>query len=148
MAVPQQVQSALSLNERLVRLDEATGRPYLIANRCPQCGYVFFPRRALCAACGGRGLEETALSRSGRIWSYSVSHQAPPGAIVQPPYLIAQVELPERVLVHALITDCPPEEARIGMEVEITPMKVAADDEDRDIMAFAFRPVAPRKAGP
>jgi uncharacterized OB-fold protein len=148
MAVPQQIQRALSLNERLFRLDEATGRPYLIATRCPQCGCFFFPRRALCAACGGRGLEETVLSRSGRIWSYSVSHQAPPGAIVQPPYLIAQVELPERVLVHALITDCAPEEARIGMEVEITPMKVGADDQGRDIMAFAFRPVAAKEAGP
>jgi len=148
MAVPQQVQCTLSLNERLFRLDEATGSPYLIANRCPQCRCTFFPRRALCAACGGRGLEETVLSRSGRIWSYSVAHQAPPGAVVQPPYIIAQVELPEHVLVHALITDCAPEEARIGLEVEITPIKVGADDQGRDIMAFAFRPVAAKEAGP
>ena len=148
MAVPQQVQCALSLNERLFRLDEATGRPYLIATRCPQCDYVFFPRRALCAACGGGGLEETVLSPRGRIWSYSVAHQAPPGAVVQPPYVIAQVKLPERVLVFALITDCAPEDVRVGMEVEITPMKVGADDQGRDIMAFAFRPVAAGEAGP
>ena len=146
MAVAQ-VQCALSLNERLFRLDEASGSPYLIANRCPQCNCFFFPRRVLCAACGRGGLEETVLSPRGRIWSYSVAHQAPPGAVVQPPYVIAQVELPERVLVFALITDCAPEEARIGMEVEITPMKVAADDQGRDIMAFAFRPVAAKEAG-
>ena len=148
MAVPQQVERTLSLNERLFRLDEATGTPYLIASRCPQCNCFSFPRRTLCAACGGGALEETVLSRSGRIWSYSVARQAPPGAVVQPPYVIAQVELPERVLVYALITDCAPEEARIGMEVEITPMKVGADDQGREIMAFAFRPVAAKKAGP
>ena len=147
MAVPQQVQRTLSLNERLFRLDEATGKPHLIASRCSQCGYIFFPRRTLCAACGSGGLEETVLSGGGRIWSYSVAYQAPPGAVVRPPYVIAQVELPERVLVFALITDCAPEEARIGMEVEITPVKVAADDEGRDIMAFAFRPVAAKEAG-
>jgi uncharacterized OB-fold protein len=147
MAVPQQVQSALSLNERLVRLDEASGRPYLVATRCPQCNYCFFPKRAICAACGNDGLEETALSGRGRLWSYSIAHQAPPGAVVQPPYVIGQVELPERVLVFALITECAPEEARIGMEVEITPMKVGADEQGRDIMAFAFRPVAAKEGG-
>ena len=148
MAVPQQVERTLSLNERLFRLDETTGRPYLIGSRCPQCNFFFFPRRALCAACGGSALEETVLSRRGRIWTYSVARQAPPGAVVQPPYVIAQVELPERVLVHALITDCAPEEARIGMEVEITPMKVGADDQGRDIMSFAFRPITAKEAGP
>ena len=49
---------------------------------------------------------------------------------------------------YALITDCAPEEARIGMEVEITPMKVGTDDQGRDIMAFAFRPLAAKEAGP
>ncbi len=90
MAVLQQIQRALSLNERLFRLDEATGRPRLIASRCPHCRYAFFPKRAVCAACGVSGLDEVMLSRSGRIWSDTVAHQAPPGAVGQPPYVIAQ----------------------------------------------------------
>lgn len=146
MTVRQQAQSAFPLNERLFRLDEGTGGSLLIASRCPHCRCFFFPRRAICAACDGSGLEEAMLSRSGCIWSDTVAHQAPPGAVVQPPYVIGQVELPERVLVHALITNCAPEDARIGMEVEIVPVKVREDEERRDIVAFAFRPAKREEA--
>jgi uncharacterized OB-fold protein len=61
--------------------------------------------------------------------------------VVQSPHIIAQVELPESVLVTSLITGCEPADARVGMEVEIVPMKVQEDEEGRDVLAFAFRPV-------
>src|SRR3972149_8851509 len=114
--------AAVPLNGRLFRLEEG-GRPLLIGRRCPDCGSSFFPGRVICARCNRIGLEEVELSGSGKIWSYTIAHQAPPGAIVQPPYAIAQVELPERVLVQSLVTACRPEDVRIDMEVEIVPGK-------------------------
>ena len=143
MAVRQQQRTtaAVPLNERLFRLDEA-GLPVLLGCRCADCGHHFFPKRAICPGCGHIGLEEAALSSRGKVWSYTVAHQAPPGAIVQAPYVIAQVELPEHVLVHTLVTECEPQDVAIGMEVELTPVRVGEDDQGRDLVAFAFRPAA------
>lgn len=140
---PKRSRPAVSLNERLFRLDESQGgRPVLVGGRCPDCGHHFFPRRAICPGCGRVGLESADLSGKGKIWTYTVAHQTPPGAVVQSPHIIAQVELPESVLVTSLITGCEPGEARVGMEVEIVPVKVQEDEEGRDVLAFAFRPVA------
>ncbi len=143
MAIRQRavVRPAVPLNERLFRLEGAGSRVVLLGAKCPSCGHSFFPSRVICASCGLAGLKPAALSARGRIWTYTVAHQAPPGAIVQPPYVIGQVELPERVLVHSLLTGCAPEDIRIGMEVEIVPIKVREDAEGRDVMAFAFRPL-------
>lgn len=148
MTVQQQQGSrpALPINEHLFRLDEAAGgRPVLLGGRCPDCGHHFFPKRAICAGCGRAGLEEVTLSSRGKVWTYTVAHQAPPGAIVEPPYVVAQVELPERVLIYTLVTDCRPEDVAIGMEVEIKPVKVREDEEGRDVLAFAFRPAGKQK---
>ena len=144
MAVGQRdvIRRAVPLNERLFRLEGGENVPVLLGAKCPSCGHCFFPSRVLCASCGLAGLEPVALSGTGRVWTYTVAHQAPPGAIVQPPYVIAQVELPERVLVHSLVTGCAAEDVRIGMDVEIAPIKVREDDEGRDVMAFAFRPLS------
>ena len=138
----EQSRPAVSLNERLFRLDEASGgRPVLVGCRCPDCGHHFFPIRAICPGCGRRGLETVDLSRSGKVWTYTIAHQAQSGAVVESPHIIAQVELPEAVLVTSLVTGCKPEEARVGMEVEIVPVKVLEDAEGRDVLAFAFQRV-------
>jgi uncharacterized OB-fold protein len=132
---------AVSLNERLFRLDASQGsRPVLIGGHCPDCDYHFFPRRAICPGCGRADLETADLSATGKIWTYTVAHQTPPGAVVQSPHIIAQVELPESVLVTSLITGCEPADAQIGMEVEIVAVKVREDEEGRDVFAFAFQP--------
>lgn len=144
MAVRQQhrARSAISVNERLFRLDEAKGScPVLVGGRCPDCDHHFFPRRAICPGCGRVGLETVDLSGRGKIWTFTIVHQPPSGAVVQAPYVIAQVELPEGVLVTSLVTDCAPKDVRVAMEVEITPVKVREDEEGRDVLAFAFRPV-------
>lgn len=144
MAVREQKRAgpAVSLNERLFHLDDSRGgRPVLLGGRCPECGCHFFPSRAICAGCGRVGLETAELSGTGKIWTYTVAHQTPPGAVVQSPHIIAQVELPESVLVTSLITSCEPTDARVGMKVEIIPMKVQEDDEGRDVLAFAFQPL-------
>lgn len=148
MAVRQQnrPRSAVSLNERLFRLEKRKTRsPVLLGGRCPDCGCYFFPRRAICPGCGRVGLETVDLSRRGKIWTYTIAHQVPPGAVVKAPYVVAQVELPEAVLVGSLVTDCAPEDVQVGMEVEIAPVKVQEDEEGRDVLAFAFRPVAKAK---
>ena len=141
----QRARPAVPLNERLFRLDEASGRPVLRGSRCPQCRHSFFPTRTLCAACGRGDLEAVEFGPRGRVWTYTIARQAPPGAIVEAPYVVAQVELPEHVMVGTLVKDCDPESVVVGTEVEIVPVVVRQDEEGRDMVAFAFRPVQEAK---
>lgn len=139
---PSPARETLSANPQLFRLEKSNGgRPVLLGGRCPGCDHHFFPRRAICPGCSRGELEDVDLSSEGKIWTFTIAHQVPPGAVVDAPYVLGRVELPEGVLVGALITDCPPAEAHVGLEVTIVPVKVREDDEGRDVLAFAFRPV-------
>ncbi|MEK0777848.1 zinc ribbon domain-containing protein, partial [Mycobacterium ulcerans] len=69
--------------------DEA-GSPHLIGSKCPPCGtYVFPPRENNCPnpACANDKLESVALSRRGKLWSYTENRYAPPPPDPGPPPL-------------------------------------------------------------
>ena len=57
--------------------------PSLLGVRCRTCRTVYFPKEAFCRnpGCGTSELEETPLSRRGRLWSWTDNRYAPP-----PPY--------------------------------------------------------------
>lgn len=130
------------LREGIFRIPQSPGeKPALIGCRCPQCGAHFFPRRVICLACGHRGLEEALLSPRGRIYTFTIARQTPPGSLIQAPYALAQVELPEKVIVQSVLSDCDLDSLRIGMEVEMVLEKVKEDDEGNDVVAYKFRPV-------
>ncbi|MBB6345391.1 Zn-ribbon domain-containing OB-fold protein [Nonomuraea muscovyensis] len=106
---------------------EADGT-HLIGTRCASCGTIAFPPRAgFCPnpACPGESMEETRLSRRGRIWSYTVARYPPPAPfVVAEPYTpvtLAAVELErEGIVVLGQVKDLAPEELEVGMEVELT----------------------------
>ena len=63
----------------LLRLDP----PRLLASRCTTCGATAFPARAFCAACRAvDGLVEVELTSRGRVYTFTVVRQAPPGVEV------------------------------------------------------------------
>ena len=113
----------------------------LIGSRCQKCGDHFFPKRSICLNCGQEDIEETALSRRGKIWTYTVARQTPPGSLMQAPYVIAMVELPEGVMVQAVLSECDPEAVHVGMEVEMVVEKMGTSAEGEDLMAFKYKPV-------
>ncbi len=76
----------------------------LLGNRCPPCDLVFFPRCHFCTRCSKSGLEEIRLGRKGRLLSFTSGYQKPKHAVVEPPYLVEEIELPERVVVYLLLT--------------------------------------------
>ena len=115
--------------------------PALEGSRCPQCGDTFYPPRVVCLNCRHEGLEAVALSRRGVLHTFTIARMALPGTLVQAPYVIAQVKLPEGVMIATVLTDVDPESVRIGMPLEIVVDKAMTDAEGRDVMAFKFRPV-------
>ncbi len=100
--------------------------PHLIGSRCGDCGsYAFPPGRISCPnpACGSEDLEDVALSRRGRVWSWTVNHYAPPPPYVAAdpfvPFAIAAVELPEERLVVLGQVDGDASSLSIGAEMEL-----------------------------
>lgn len=115
--------------------------PALEGSRCPDCGDTFYPPRHVCLSCYREGLDRVALSRRGKLHTFTVARMSLPKALVTAPYVIAQVELPEGVIIPTVLTGIEPEEARIGMELELVVEKASTDADGNEVMAFKFRPV-------
>ena len=111
--------------------------PALIASRCTSCGTVFFPRTAgFCRnpACAGEEFEETELSRTGRVWSYTDAQYQPPPPYIPAsdpyvPFALAAVELPEGLVVLGQVADgYGVADLRVGDEVELVVETLYADE--------------------
>ncbi len=120
--------------------------PQLIGSRCRDCGEIFFPKRrkGICLNCQKVNLEDTLLSRRGKIYSYTVVMQARP----QPapykgpvPYALAWVELPEGVRFETLLTEGDFDRLKVGMDVELVIEKLHDDDDGNEVASYKFRPV-------
>jgi uncharacterized OB-fold protein len=120
---------------------DTSGTPRLLASRCTACARVFFPVRTYCGKCGASGLQQLQLGGRGRIHSFSVIDRKPKLAVIDAPYVQAEVVLPEGVHVFTVLDQCAPCEVRVDMEVEMYVGEVNAPTGGGKALAFKFRPV-------
>lgn len=94
----------------------ARGR--LCFQRCTACAtFRHLPRHA-CAACGSPASEWAPSTGRGRIFSWTVTHQAPlPGLTV--PYAVAIVEMEEGVRLAAALRGLAPEAIALDLPVRV-----------------------------
>ncbi|CAM5553916.1 Benzoylsuccinyl-CoA thiolase OS=Streptomyces chartreusis OX=1969 GN=CP983_36270 PE=4 SV=1 [Streptomyces chartreusis] len=122
----------------------------LIGTRCSACTSVFFPREdGNCRnpGCSGGDLEEVALSRRGRVWSFTDSRYRPPSPYVTnpelpwEPYTLIAVELESERLV--VLGQAAPgvtvADLTVGMEVEVVP-GVLHEDAETTWTTWQWRP--------
>jgi uncharacterized protein len=81
--------------------------------------YQFYPR-PISVFSGRRNLEWREASGKGTVYTYTVSHKAPPPFRNVSPFIIATVELAERVRIMANLINCPRDRVKIGMPVRLT----------------------------
>ena len=55
-------------------------------------------------------------------------------------YGVGYVELPGEVKVEARLTENDPTRLRVGMEMELTVVPLAIDEEGNEVVTFAFQP--------
>ncbi|MFQ5763342.1 MAG: Zn-ribbon domain-containing OB-fold protein [Rhodospirillales bacterium] len=133
----------VSLEPAAFEVGNSENECVLLGNRCPQCDLVFFPRRHFCTRCSGSGLEENQLSKKGRLLSFTTVYQKPKFANVGPPYLMGEVDLPEKVVIYSLLIQSFHGELKIGGEVELTAVKVREEEREGKrvaVFGYAFRP--------
>lgn len=121
--------------------------PRLIASRCAQCGTVAFPSVSSCANpdCDGATVEETTLSRRGRLDAFTIMRYQPPPPWAGPESLLPMgqgfVELPEGISVAAVLTTADPEELVVGREMELVVGPLFEDEDGNEVVGYRFRPV-------
>ncbi|PXY18941.1 Zn-ribbon domain-containing OB-fold protein [Prauserella muralis] len=119
----------------LVALDP----PRLLGSRCAACGTTAFPPREFCPSCRAvEHIDKAELATAGRIHSFTIVRQAPPGMPV--PYVLAWVDLPDDgVRLLTTVVGTQPEEVELDqpVELELTPFGTA--DDGASLMGFRFR---------
>jgi uncharacterized OB-fold protein len=121
--------------------------PQLVGSRCAECEIVTFPVQDSCPRCGGTAMAEHHLARRGTLWAWTTQSFPPPS----PPYAgpsgkdfvpfgVGYVDLGD-VKVESRLTESDPERLRAGMEMELTLVPFARDDDGNEVVTFAFQPV-------
>lgn len=92
----------------------------LLIQRCLACGTLRHYPRIMCPNCSSWDTEWVEVSGKGKIYSWTVAHQAfHPAFIDEVPYASVIVELDEGVRLVTNIVDAKPGELYIGMPVEV-----------------------------
>ena len=126
--------------------------PTLLGSRCTTCSTVYFPpmaadRASFCRnpTCDGEEFETAALSRRGRVWSYTDAQYQPPAPYVArtdpyQPFALAAVELAEGITVLGQVADgYGVADLRVGAEVELVVEPL--DGDDGELLVWRWKPV-------
>jgi uncharacterized protein len=85
---------------------------------CAECGALRHPPGPMCPRCHATKRDHVTASGRGTVHSYVVHHHPPvPGT--SPPYVVALVDLEEGVRMIGNLLGCAPEDAYVGMPVEV-----------------------------
>jgi uncharacterized OB-fold protein len=116
------------------------GAPYLVANRCDNCGALYFDRRNACAKCSGRSFSKQRLADDGTVRSFTIVHRAAPG--VPTPYVSAIIDVSGGGVVKAnlLNVEPSPDHVRFGMNVRLTTTVAGVDDDGTEAVQFGYEP--------
>ena len=125
-----------------------SSEPRFIGTKCKACGTVSFPKSPVCRnpKCKNKAdVEETLLTRRGKLLSYTLVCYPPPPPFVcaQPfvPFPIGEVQFPEGVEIIGQMTGCAYEHLKIGMEVETVVEKLFEDEGGNEVVGWKFRPL-------
>lgn len=91
----------------------------LIGQRSDATGYVSIPPRGCCPMSGTPMSEEVEVSDKGTIISFTIVHIPIPNAVVQPPFVVANIVLDgtDQTFIH-LVSECDNEKLQIGEKIQ------------------------------
>lgn len=117
----------------------------LKGKRCRSCGQAFLGEMLVCDKCQSQDLEDIVLSDRGKLYTYTVLRNRPPGDYKGPdpfvPFALAMVELPEGVRVLSPLTGCDVEDLKVGTDLELVIEKLYEDEEGNEVIAYKFKPI-------
>jgi uncharacterized OB-fold protein len=121
-------------------ISSTDGEPHLLGNRCKSCGEIYFPTEGFCVHCLNQDLEEISLNNVGDLYSFTVVRQRQPGFKGAVPYAVGLIDLPERIRVMSLLSDCDFDTLKIGMKVKLIIDKLYEDEAGSQVTVYKFTP--------
>jgi uncharacterized protein len=94
----------------------------LVVQRCIECGTFRYPPVTVCYNCQSFNYGWHKVSGKGKVYSYIINYHAThPALKTRVPYNVISVELVDagNVCMIGNLIDCPDEEIRIGMDVQV-----------------------------
>ena len=110
------------------------------ASECSGCGKIYFPGRLICETCKSREFKPTTLPRQGKVITYSVVHVAPSQFKNQTPYVIAVVELANKVCLTTQVVDVNFQDLKIGLPVKLEFRKIQ-EVGDSGVLCYGYKAV-------
>jgi uncharacterized OB-fold protein len=91
----------------------------LYGGKCKHCSVVQFPPQRVCLNCQAKDEVEffRIAKRDGRIFTYTIDYL---GSNIDPPTIMAVIEIEEGCRFYCELTDCDYQEVKIDMPVEMT----------------------------
>lgn len=92
----------------------------LVMQKCAGCGTLDFYPKPWCVECGDRRLEWVEVRKTGTVYSHTVATAVMmnlPGWKGELPLILCMVDLDDGPRMYAQLTDCRPEDVKIGMRV-------------------------------
>ena len=98
-----------------------TGEQQFLLQRCQRCGAKQFYPKPTCTTCGATELDWEPASGQATLHTYTIARRAThPKFNGAEPYVVAIVELEEGPRVTGNVVDCPVDDVRIGMPLELS----------------------------
>ena len=117
--------------------------PYLLGSKCGSCGVTYLGKRLICINCfNADTMEEVRLSRTGKLFTYTVVYQSAPW--VKVPYVAVVVKLPEGPVVRGTLAGFEPDPKKLkaGMPVKMVTEIVREDEAGNKTVAYKFKLLA------
>jgi uncharacterized OB-fold protein len=96
----------------------------------------------VCPYCGADACIDARFGPTGLLRLYTVVTNRPPGYRGPIPYGFGVVELPGGMLVISLLTEHRLDQLRPGLAMRLVIEELFADEEQRPVLSYAFRPEA------
>lgn len=120
---------------------EGCKKRVLSIQRCRACGKLRWYPKPMCPSCSSLDVEWVPVSGRGTIYTFTIPHQpVHPAFANRVPYVVVVVDLDEGVRFLSNLVECPLEEVKIGLPVE-----VVFHDMNDEIALPYFRPRSAKK---
>lgn len=93
----------------------------LVMQKCNRCGTLNFYPKPWCVECGNRGLEWVEVKPYGTVYSLTTAYAVMmnyPDWKEDLPVIMCIIDLDDGARMYGQLTDCAPDQARIGMRVQ------------------------------
>ena len=110
----------------------------LVGFRCKSCKHILPPLTITCCYCSSEDLEKLALSRRGKLYSYTIVLQ--PHKHFETPYAVGYIELPDDLRIFSPLKEREGKPFEIDMDMELVVERLW-DENGNEVIGPKFQPV-------